>query len=197
VDRLTMAAAGSKAPSQYAGNYGCWTYDSFGNRTLEAFSSASCGNNPTPQALTTYNPANNRIVYSTASPATVPGANAYAYDGVPVDRSSSTGRDASGNTLYDGNNEYWYDAEGQLSTPRTKTCPWGPRLCAVQSLRYTGGAVIQYVYDAEGARIAKGTLAQAVPRQNTIRPGRWPVLNARATSIVFYSLRRPFARLDR
>jgi RHS repeat-associated protein len=82
---------------------------------------------------------------STASPATVPGAN--AYDGVPVDRSSSTGRDASGNTLYDGNNEYWYDAEGQL--------------CAVQSQRYSGGAVIQYVYDAEGARIAKGTLAQA------------------------------------
>jgi YD repeat-containing protein len=131
VDRLTMAAAGSKAPTQYAGNYGCWTYDSFGNRTLEAFSSASCGNNPTPQALNTYNAANNRIVYSTASPATVPGANAFAYD-------------ASGNTLYDGNNEYWYDAEGQL--------------CAVQSQRSAGAPVIQYVYDAEGARIAKGTL---------------------------------------
>jgi YD repeat-containing protein len=131
VDRLTMAAAGSKAPTQYAGNYGCWTYDSYGNRTLEAFSSASCGGNPTPQALNTYNAANNRIVYSTASPATVPGANAFGYD-------------ASGNTLYDGNNEYWYDAEGQL--------------CAVQSQRSAGAPVIQYVYDAEGARIAKGTL---------------------------------------
>jgi hypothetical protein len=55
--------------------------------------------------------------------------------------------DASGNTLYDGNNEYWYDAEGQL--------------CAVQSQRYTGAPVIQYIYDAEGAWIGKGTLASA------------------------------------
>jgi RHS repeat-associated protein len=54
-------------------------------------------------------------------------------------------RPASGNTLYDGNNEYWYDAEGQL--------------CAVQSLRYGAGTVYQYVYDPEGARIAKGTMS--------------------------------------
>jgi RHS repeat-associated protein len=54
---------------------------------------------------------------------------------------------ASGNTLYDGNNEYWYDAEGQL--------------CAVQSQRWPGAAIIQYIYDAEGARIGKGTLASA------------------------------------
>jgi RHS repeat-associated protein len=54
---------------------------------------------------------------------------------------------ASGNTLYDGNNEYWYDAEGQL--------------CAVQSQRWPGAAIYQYIYDAEGARIGKGTLASA------------------------------------
>jgi RHS repeat-associated protein len=57
------------------------------------------------------------------------------------------GYDASGNTLYDGNNRYWYDGEGQL--------------CAVQSLRWQGGTITQYIYDAEGARIGKGTLSAA------------------------------------
>jgi RHS repeat-associated protein len=134
VDRLVTATAQEDVPAQYAAaKFGCWSYDSYGNRTLEAISTATCANNPTPQALTTYNSTNNRISSSTASPNTV-AAGSYVYD-------------ASGNTLYDGNNEYWYDAEGQL--------------CAVQSQRIGGAAVIQYVYDAEGARIAKGTLAAA------------------------------------
>jgi hypothetical protein len=54
---------------------------------------------------------------------------------------------ASGNTLYDGNNRYWYNAEGEL--------------CAEQSQRVGDAAIIQYVYDAGGARIAKGMLASA------------------------------------
>jgi hypothetical protein len=37
VVRLTSATAGANAPTQYQGKYGCWTCDSFGNRTLEAF----------------------------------------------------------------------------------------------------------------------------------------------------------------
>ena len=81
----------------------------------------------------TYKPANNRILSSTLSSAT------------PI--AGSFGYDASGNTLFDGNNRYWYDAEGQL--------------CAVQNLRWQGGAIIQYIYDAEGARIGQGTLASA------------------------------------
>jgi YD repeat-containing protein len=56
--------------------------------------------------------------------------------------------DASGNTTWDGNNYYWYDAEGQL--------------CAVQSDRLNVlGTPYQYLYDAEGARIGKATLASA------------------------------------
>jgi hypothetical protein len=51
VDRLmTAQQTASTATSQkYAGNYGCWnwSYDSYGNRTLEAFSSAACNHNPT------------------------------------------------------------------------------------------------------------------------------------------------------
>jgi RHS repeat-associated protein len=100
---------------------------------MEAFSTTACNNGPTPQVVTAYNPANNQISSSTASPLTL-AAGSYLYD-------------ASGNTLYDGSNRYWYDAEGQL--------------CAVQSQRSAGAPIFQYVYDAEGARIAKGTLASA------------------------------------
>jgi hypothetical protein len=136
VDRLSSAiqAASAATSTQYAGKVGCWTYDAYGNRLMEAFSTAACNNNSTPQVLTTYNSANNQVVNSTVSPNTITGVGTFVYD-------------ASGNTLYDGNNRYWYDAEGQL--------------CAVQNQRSSGAPVIQYVYDAEGARIAKGTLAAA------------------------------------
>jgi len=73
-----------------------------------------------------YNPANNRI--TTASSA----MGGYVYYGIPVDRSSSTGWDASGNTLFDGYNEYWYDAEGAriakdtLSAPSASSAPTLP-----------------------------------------------------------------------
>ena len=133
VDRLMTATPGGNAPTQYQNKYGCWSYDSFGNRTLEAFSIVPCsGSNPTPQIGASYNPANNRIqsVWGTTSAT-------YSYD-------------ASGNTLYDGVNQYWSDAEGQL--------------CAVQ--RTVAGPITQYVYDAEGARIAKGTLS-STPSSST------------------------------
>ena len=134
VDRLTSAVPSYTTQSQYSGKIGCWTHDAYGNRTMEAFSTAACNANPTPQVLTTYNAANSQVVNSTVSPNTVSGVGTFIYD-------------ASGNTLYDGNNRYWYDAEGQL--------------CAAQSQRSTGAPVIQYVYDAEGARIGKGTLTAA------------------------------------
>ena len=51
--------------------------------------------------------------------------------------------DAAGNVLNDGVNAYLYDIEG--------------RLCAVENL--TVGTITQYVYDAEGTRVAKGKLS--------------------------------------
>ena len=127
-DRLISAAAAGNNPTTYQSMIGCWTYDAFGNRTMEAVSTTPCGSNPTPQVWAQYNSANNRITASTNSPA----PNSFGYD-------------PSGNTQNDGVNKYWYDAEGQL--------------CAVQ--RTAGGTITQYVYDAGGARIAKGTLASA------------------------------------
>jgi len=125
MDRLTATAqiAATPASQQFAGISGSWSYDSFGNRTAQTFTNGANSN------WATYNSANRITTASTA----VAG---YVYDN-------------SGNTLYDGNNRYWYDAEGQL--------------CAAQSLAITGLPVIQYVYDAEGARIAKGTLSATPP----------------------------------
>jgi hypothetical protein len=116
VDRLTTAAQVLSTPTStgYAVMNGCWTYDSYGNRTSEAVSTMGCGSNPPKASWANYNAANNRV--TTASTATA----GYIYD-------------AAGNTLFDGVNRYWYDAEGQL--------------CAVQSLRYTGAPIIQYIYD--------------------------------------------------
>ncbi len=52
----------------------------------------------------------------------------------------------SGNVTYDGANWYAYDGEG--------------RICAVQSAPYSGGvSAYAYIYDAEGRRVGKGTIA--------------------------------------
>ena len=49
--------------------------------------------------------------------------------------------DAAGNVLYDGQNYYAYDGDGQL--------------CAMQTYLYSGGVVaIGYLYDAEGQQSA-------------------------------------------
>ena len=52
------------------------------------------------------------------------------------------GYDGSGDVTLDNTNQYLYDGEG--------------RVCAVKDL-YTG-AMTEYIYDAEGARVAKGTI---------------------------------------
>jgi RHS repeat-associated protein len=83
LNRLTSANASSGG---YAGQFGCWIYDSFGNRTLEAYSTASsmpCANMTPPQAT-----ANNQLPTLTY--------------------------DAAGNVYQDGTNTYAYDAEGRL-----------------------------------------------------------------------------------
>src|SRR5580658_6359240 len=62
--------------------------------------------------------------------------------------------DAAGDVLYDGANYYSYDAEG--------------RICAVQNYPQSGGTVATgYIYDAEGTRVAKGSVtpSQSFPPQ--------------------------------
>jgi len=64
------------------------------------------------------------------------------------------GYDLAGDVTYDGANYYSYDGEG--------------RVCAVQSYPATGGvSATGYIYDAEGARVAKGSVTpnQSFPPQ--------------------------------
>jgi RHS repeat-associated protein len=94
------AAAGVAAP--YASNYGCWSYDSFGNRLSESISTTPCTSTPLPlTSWANYN-ANNQFT-----------ATSQALGGVPYD--------ASGDVLNDGKNQYLYDGEGRIcavaSTP--------------------------------------------------------------------------------
>ena len=95
------AAAGVAAP--YAGNYGCWSYDAFGNRTMEAMSTTACTSNPAPASWANLSPGNNNRLAGTNQ---APGGVSY---------------DASGDVLNDGVNQYLYDAEGRIcavaSTP--------------------------------------------------------------------------------
>jgi len=124
LNRLTSAISGPNAPTSYANNYGCWSYDSFGNRTLEAFSSVTT----TPCATG----ANDNLQYTLTTPTLANQVLGLSYG-------------AAGNVLNDGKNAYLYDPEG--------------RLCAVAYPNGTGGSYYeQYLYDAEGRRVAKGSV---------------------------------------
>ena len=123
--------ATSIAP-QYAGQYGCWGYDSFGNRTAEYYQAAAC---PTPESSVPV-PHVNQITYN--------GSNQVLTANVAWGQTNLSGTfqyDAAGNVLSDITNNYLYDAEG--------------RLCAVKN---SVTSFTQYVYDAEGRRVAKGSL---------------------------------------
>ena len=127
LNRLSSAlntAASSLSP-QFASNIGCWSYDAFGNRTLEAMSTTPCANNPTPASWANYD-TNNRFTTTNQAP-------------------GGAGYDAAGNVTYDGVNKYFYDTDG--------------RICASQHIPVLGTTVMTgYLYDAEGRRIAKGTI---------------------------------------
>jgi RHS repeat-associated protein len=129
-----LAGSSGSEPGNPNTNY-CWIYDSFGNRTLQAGSSAaftSGSPNCTPASGATYTSTwakfnvNNQVT-STSE----------ATSGVAID--------SAGNILGDGLNQYLYDADG--------------RICAVASTPIPGMTLMTgYVYDAEGTRVAKGKI---------------------------------------
>jgi RHS repeat-associated protein len=141
VDRLVTAQnlAATTVASQYANMYGCWSYDPYGNRTGEQMITGSGFTNGFDATCT---PASGtKLVQSTWGSVGTAGNNRFTSTNF-----GATTYDASGNTESDGRNQYWYDAEGHL--------------CAEQT-GGTGGPITAYVYDAGGARIAKGTLTAA------------------------------------
>jgi RHS repeat-associated protein len=102
-----------------------WTYDDAGNR----LSQTGAGGHQT----STIDPATNRIITSDYHSPSGSGS------GI-TQASVGFTYDAAGNVTFDGQNDYAYDAEGQM--------------CASQSA--LGGIMTQYLYDADGNRVAKG-----------------------------------------
>jgi RHS repeat-associated protein len=130
LNRLVTSSAAANAPAPYASEIGCWSYDSFGNRKSQAISTTACANNPPLMSWANY---------------TVDGTPNTPDNGKNQIKGSPNGiyqYDAAGDVTYDGKNTYLYDAEG--------------RICAVRNL--TVGVMTGYLYDAGGARVAKGTI---------------------------------------
>ena len=108
-----------------------WSYDPFGNRKSESVGGtiqSTCGTTPTMPSSST---ASYTAATNQVSSSSQNNGAGFLYD-------------AAGNVLNDGQNRYLYDAEG--------------RLCVVQGVIVPGSPITQYVYDASGTRVAKGSL---------------------------------------
>jgi trimeric autotransporter adhesin len=117
-------------------NY-CWGYDPFGNRTVQAGSSAAFQvGSPTctPNGTASYN--------ATWANYTAASANQLANTPQAM---AGVGYDASGDVVNDGVSQYLYDGDG--------------RICAVAyALLPNETTLIGYVYNASGERVSKGTI---------------------------------------
>jgi RHS repeat-associated protein len=132
-DSLNRLTSGTPSAGGFSGNNYCWAYDSFGNRIMDLTQNTACPPPPIPgeSPSTVYYNGNNQVTF----------IQNVAPTGLPYD--------AAGNTLGAvttvGQTYYFYDGEG--------------RVCAVQSYPFTGGvAAYGYLYDAEGTRVAKGSI---------------------------------------
>ncbi|MDR3750720.1 MAG: hypothetical protein P4K94_04460, partial [Terracidiphilus sp.] len=130
LNRLVSAAA---AAGTYTGQNLCWSYDAFGNRTLQSEQTSACSNAGNIASTLVFN-TNNQLSGVIPPGSTVPSPSTLLYD-------------AAGDVTQDilTSNQYVYDAEG--------------RICAFSTPSGTGGSiVVGYLYDANGARVAKGTI---------------------------------------
>jgi len=132
LNRLSTTTAATNAPAPYAGNYGCWSYDAFGNRTSQSMSTTSCGSNPALASWAQYN-------------GTINGTNNNQMSATSQNLNQAYGYDSAGNVLNDGTNQYLYDGAG--------------RICAVASTPIPSMTTMTgYLYDASGTRVAKGSI---------------------------------------
>ena len=138
-DNLNRLVSSNQTPvASTAAQAGCWSYDSFGNLQQAYTSSASFSSTtgpcqPDPNAVT----AQTNLIYTDGSNRISSGTwrdrNGNFNQGSPA-------YDAVGNMTNDLSNQYLYDPDGHV--------------CAAQ----TSGGMIGYLYNAEGRRVAKGTI---------------------------------------
>ena len=127
-DTLNRLVSGTATAGNFNGQYACWSYDSFGNRTSESLSTTACNNNPPLLSWATYNVSNSNRM-----------------DATSLNANQSSGYDPAGDVTNDGVNTYLYDAEGRVCAVTSEPIPGMPTM--------TG-----YLYDADGNRVAKGTI---------------------------------------
>jgi RHS repeat-associated protein len=134
-------AAGTQDDNPYP-NY-CWQYDSFGNRlgqnsSATAYASTAGGPNTCP---VTSGPSSWALYNGTVN-----GPNNNQMSGTSQNVNQGQYYDPAGNITNDGINAYLYDGEG--------------RICAVRQSLVPGIITMtQYLYDAEGTRVAKGSIS--------------------------------------
>jgi RHS repeat-associated protein len=145
-DGLNRLVASAQIPvGSTTVQYGCWSYDSFGNLKQEYFSTSGFGSQLGQACVQTPG----ATVVQTDM-AYADGTNRITSGGwknrLGTFNSGSPSYDASGNMSNDLQNQYLYDTDGNV--------------CAVQQPTAYGiaGPLIGYLYNAEGERVAKGTL---------------------------------------
>jgi len=139
-DTLNRLSAATISSGPYSDDSICWSYDSFGNRTDEQLVSGGGFTNSIGAPCQTA--AGTTPLFDMKEYYTVDGTPTGADNGKNQATGTSAGAytyDAAGNVTSGSGHQYLYDAEGSI--------------CAVQGDPNTG-----YLYNAEGRRIAKGTI---------------------------------------
>jgi RHS repeat-associated protein len=127
-DSLNRLISGAASTGQYAGQNLCWSYDPFGNRTAQSLQTAACPTLPSAPTPTARYNGNNQVTWTQVNAA----VNGFTYD-------------FAGNVVNDNVNQYLYDGDG--------------RICAVASTPMPNMTTMTgYLYDANGTRVAKGTI---------------------------------------
>jgi RHS repeat-associated protein len=127
-DTLNRVISGSSTAGPYTGQDTCWSYDAFGNRTAQDLQNTACPTLPSVPTATASYNNNNQVTWTSVNAA----GNNMTYD-------------ASGDVTYDGAVNYLYDGDGRICAVRNEAIPG--------TYTMTG-----YIYDASGARVAKGTI---------------------------------------
>lgn len=127
----------------------CWSYDAFGNRTDQQVALGPFTNTPgSTSCATTATIMSNEWAHYTTDGSAPSGSNDNGKNqvtGLPNWSWTQYPYDAAGNLTYDGTNYYAYDGDG--------------RICAMQP--FAGSTAFGYLYDADGNRVAKGTITRS------------------------------------
>ena len=132
-DVLNRLTSGAASTGTYASQNACWSYDDFGNRTIESVQTGACSTAGTFASTMVFNAANQ------LSGVIAPGGSSQSPPSLLYDSAGDVTSDSS------TGNQYVYDAEG--------------RICAFQTPSGLGGTIMMgYLYNADGIRVAKGTI---------------------------------------